>query len=819
MLLRYTIFAIAASLCSLSAFAQPNVTTGLTLEEYVNEILLGDGVEAFNITLTGSPTQIGFMQNAPTPPAQISEGLILSSAQATNVGCGTNADVPFGQGVSGDPDLLSVAQSVPPLIGQNFNVSSVNDICALEFDFVASGDSIKFNYFFGSDEYLTWVNTQYNDVFAFFLSGPGISGPFGAPAGYPDGAINIAILPGTNPPLPITISSVNNVLNNQFYINNQPNGNFCQNGVTTVLTAEAGGLICGETYHIKLAIADGTDSALESIVVIEAGSFSSNDVFIEATVPGAPADWQEFTLLEGCIDGLISIFRPNTNVADTVFLTVGGTATPGEDYVALPDFVVFGEGESTIEIEVITLFDGIEEGPETITVTYEYTNLCNEETVVSIELTIVDYAALEVDLPDQLLLCNEETAVLSAAPSGGFAPFNYTWSTGQTSSSITVGQNGSELITVVVSDYCGSEVNDTVDVLVPDQNLVDWTFQQVNAPTGFPVNTLLEGCVDGIITISRVNTTGTDTVNLVLGGEATMGADYETFDTELIFAPGQASISIELNTIFDGVGEGTEVLEITYVYIDGCDIEYTETITLDLWDYTTPQLDLPEALFLCEGETQVVSALPEEGYAPFNYAWSTGETTSSITVSGGDGSVFVDVSDYCGSEVSGDFLIDIPDPMVFPEDAQICLGGSIGLQPSGGEQPYTFEYATDSLVLENAEFTPLQMGNYTIVYIDACGVSGSSQLNVIICETSIPNIFTPNNDGVNDVFLIEGTQGFPNSRFEVYNRWGALVYESDNYQNNWRGDDLAEGVYYYIYLRSDGEKFAGHFTLTRTSRR
>ncbi len=808
--------ALIALCLSSATYAQFTVTSGLTLEEYVNDVLLGDGVEAFNITLTGTPDQIGYMQNAPNPPAQIAEGVILSTAFATNVTSTATTDVGFG-GVSGDPDLLSVAQSVPPLIGQNFNVSSVNDICALEFDFIATGDSIKFNYFFGSNEYLTWVNTQYNDVFAFFLSGPGITGPYGAPAGFPDGAINIAILPGTNPPLPITISSVNNNLNSQFYISNQPNVGFFQNGLTTMLTAEAGGLLCGETYHIKLAIADGTDTALESIVVIEAGSFSSNDVFIEATVPGAPDGWQDLTLLEGCIDGLISIFRPNTNVADTVFLTVGGTATPGEDYIPLPDFVVFEEGESTIEIEVITLFDGIEEGPETITVTYEYTNLCNEETVVSIELIIVDYFLPEVDLPDQLLLCNDETAVLSAAPTGGFAPFNYEWSTGQTSSSITVGENGSELITVTVSDYCGSEINDTVDVLVPDQNLVDWSFEQVNAPDGFPINTLLEGCVDGIITITRVNTTGTDTVNLVLGGSASMGSDYESFDTELIFTPGQESIQININTIFDGIGEGTETIEITYIYIDGCDIEYTETITLNLWDYTIPQLDLPDILFLCEGETQVVSALPEEGYAPFNYAWSSGETTESITVTGGDGAVFVEVSDYCGSEVSGDFLIDIPDPMVFPNDAQLCLGGSIGLQPTGGEQPYTFDYPSDSIAFENGEFTPLQMGSYTLVYTDACGVSGSSVLNVIVCETTIPNIFSPNNDNVNDVFLIQGTQGFPNSRFEVYNRWGALVYESDNYQNNWRGDDLAEGVYYYIYLRSDGEKFAGHFTLVRTT--
>ena len=98
-------------------------------------------------------------------------------------------------GVSGEPDLLQVANSVPPMIGQSFNVSSVNDVCILEFDFQPSGDFVSFNYVFGSDEYLTWVNSAYNDIFAFFLSGPGISGPYASPAGFPDGAVNIAQVP------------------------------------------------------------------------------------------------------------------------------------------------------------------------------------------------------------------------------------------------------------------------------------------------------------------------------------------------------------------------------------------------------------------------------------------------------------------------------------------------------------------------------------------------------------------------------------------------------------------------------------------------
>ena len=128
----------------------------------------------------------------------------------------------------------------------------------------------------GSQEYFAYENTQYNDVFGFFLSGPGISGPYSAPAIHPNGAINLAIIPNSNPPLPITISSVNNVtpINQQYFVDNQSGLSVIASadGLTTVLTAKA--LVqCNETYHIRLAIADGSDNALDSYVWLESGSF------------------------------------------------------------------------------------------------------------------------------------------------------------------------------------------------------------------------------------------------------------------------------------------------------------------------------------------------------------------------------------------------------------------------------------------------------------------------------------------------------------------------------------------------------------------
>lgn len=95
--------------------------------------------------------------------------------------------------------------------------------------------------------------------------------------------------------------------------------------------------------------------------------------------------------------------------------------------------------------------------------------------------------------------------------------------------------------------------------------------------------------------------------------------------------------------------------------------------------------------------------------------------------------------------------------------------------------------------------------------------------NVIDCEIIIPNIFTPNGDGVNESFEISGIQSFPNSRLLVLNRWGKVVYESENYGNPyWNGThyesgaELADGIYYYeLIVGRINEAHTGTITILR----
>ncbi len=90
---------------------------------------------------------------------------------------------------------------------------------------------------------------------------------------------------------------------------------------------------------------------------------------------------------------------------------------------------------------------------------------------------------------------------------------------------------------------------------------------------------------------------------------------------------------------------------------------------------------------------------------------------------------------------------------------------------------------------------------------------------VEIIELTIPNVFTPNGDGVNDLFVIRGIELFPQHRLVIFNRWGNEIYRSDNYRNDWNGGGISEGTYYYVLevktQNGRWQTFKGFITIIR----
>lgn len=96
-----------------------------------------------------------------------------------------------------------------------------------------------------------------------------------------------------------------------------------------------------------------------------------------------------------------------------------------------------------------------------------------------------------------------------------------------------------------------------------------------------------------------------------------------------------------------------------------------------------------------------------------------------------------------------------------------------------------------------------------------CQQADSIRVNVVDCPGTIPNVFTPNKDGINDTFFIDGIELTP-WRLEIYNRWGMRVYKSDFYQNDWKGDGLTTGTYYYMLSSNLLQKsYKGWVTIIR----
>jgi len=439
---------------SLMVFAQPTVTY-VTADQAV-QALLGPGVQYSNATFNGINTQLGQMTGMAGTNFQIADGVVIGCSDAQDI-------VPnyFGAAItpniSGDPDLLNVANSVPPLIGQFFSVSSVNNIASLEFDFVAIGDSLKFNYIFGSDEYLTWVNTTYNDVFAFFLSGPGITGPYSSPAAFPGGAVNIATVPQSNPPLPITISSVNNVLNTPYYVDNPGQGTapIQLNGFTTKLTASYD-LLCGETYHIRLAIANGSDQALKSDVILEEGSFTTGTTTaaVSSVIVNPAPNLPPNSILEGCVSGQANFTMPSClETGDTIQLIFGGTATYGIDYHTngVTEIIV---GQTTT-IDIIPIADTEVEPTETIIISGQFIceGMCDSVSV-STQIDLIDYQAVSIPQTSDFLICPGTSNTVNIGASGGYAPYSYAWSNNQVGASQTFSQGSAGTYTYSVIDYC-----------------------------------------------------------------------------------------------------------------------------------------------------------------------------------------------------------------------------------------------------------------------------------------------------------------------------------------------------------------------------
>ncbi|MFT4660900.1 MAG: gliding motility-associated-like protein [Patiriisocius sp.] len=780
----------------------------MTIEEYVNDFLLGEGVSAFNITFTGSEEQIGTISGLEGSVFPVESGLVLSSAH-----CGTDPTNPFENegittgAVSGDSDLLTVANSVPGLIGQNFNVGSVNDVAILEFDFIPNGDTMSFKYVFGSDEYLTWVNSPFNDIFAFFLSGPGISGPYDSPAGFPDGAINIAQVPNSSPPLPITISSVNDVLNTQYYIDNPNNTDISLNGFTDTLRAVSA-VTCGETYHIKIAVADGTDTALESVVVLEEGSFSS-DLAIQ-TVLELNIGTTTNILYENCGEGTLIFTRfGDLEASSVVELAVSGTGINGVDFTNIPNEVIFAAGDSIASIQVIAIADGIPEGIEQVIVDVTNTAIsaCGQTVTTQFIFSIYDDPeALALDGADYAIDCGD-SVLIGNTVTGGYGVYNFTW----TGNGVLLPQYQENIFYVSpgittqyilqVDDICNAgTIIDTFNVDVP-----------VYPPLEIDIDPSIElVCFDQVI----IN------VNSFSGGNGTY--NFEWYQDTLL-----------------GTGQSLNYTAITsnqlmVVLIDGCGLTATDVMQVNVPPVPII-IEMSEDQNICRGGFTEVSAAVSGGNPPYIYQWNASlENANMLTVHPLETQVFeLTITDQCFVNESNFTTVTVSEVEAMFSISKLDYYGievkNHTRSDNGGDVSYLWNFG-DGFV--STEFETAHM--YSDLSNHIISLSAISELG---CRDSvgveveapkpvyIPTSFSPNGDGINDLFFATGTN-LEEYEITIFDRYGRELYHSVDITEKWNGRGANNEEYYtnmavYNYIinyrpyQGERKKLMGAITVMR----
>ncbi|MBP7497664.1 MAG: gliding motility-associated C-terminal domain-containing protein [Bacteroidales bacterium] len=230
-----------------------------------------------------------------------------------------------------------------------------------------------------------------------------------------------------------------------------------------------------------------------------------------------------------------------------------------------------------------------------------------------------------------------------------------------------------------------------------------------------------------------------------------------------------------------------------------------------------PGFDLGKDTTLCNGKTLYLDA----GVGFKSYVWSDGSTSQTLAVKTG-GKYFVTVTDENGilykDSIKVNFLplpvINItltPDSVKFGSCTQIYVSGGAyySWQPSF--------YLSDTTIA-NPVACPYRSMNFYVKVTGAngCSIKDTVSVKVYDYDLFIPNTFTPYCACSNEKWEIRNIERFKGNSLKVYNRWGLLVYTAENYKNDWDGEGLPVGTYYYVlYLEKGGKPITGDVNLLK----
>jgi gliding motility-associated-like protein len=393
-------------------------------------------------------------------------------------------------------------------------------------------------------------------------------------------------------------------------------------------------------------------------------------------------------------------------------------------------------------------------------------------------------------------------------------------------------------IIIVISDM-GDPVYDSGVFLEEGSFNSNGVDVQIVTQTGD--STIIEGCTTADLFFVRPSNDLTDSlsVNVTITGTATLGVDFNSFTTPIVFLPGQDSIAIQISSIDDANAEGPESIIITAYSINACGDTIVTSGTI--WivepnvDVTVNSLSIPCPV----NSTFNMVAIPTAGFGPFSYSWSSGSANDTLVValnSSGNFSYSVTVTDFCnatetqtGTVNVGTF--DVAQFTASPVTGEIPLLVNFTNTSAGGNLFNWFfgdGNTAQTLTVSPVSNVYTNEGNYvaTLVVSNGQGCFDTTSVNIsafTLPNIEAPNVFSPNGDNINEFFSFINVKNVAKFECVIFNRWGNIMHTMDSLNDVWNGETdgqkAADGVYFYTFIASSNAgktiEGQGYFHLTR----
>ena len=457
-----------------------------------------------------------------------------------------------------------------------------------------------------------------------------------------------------------------------------------------------------------------------------------------------------------------------------------------------------------------------------------------------------DPLLLDIDLIllDSVLDCFGALTIIEAMISGGTPPYSINWSDGDTNQQRIIGSGYYEVEIIDANDCVA---NESITITEPGQLEILTTHSNITCSEGATANVTVIG---GVPPISYLWNTGdtTSTIDSLWGltywvlvtdscGMSvtdTISLDYYELTTLVYFddLTHIAEVEIEnsttlgpfeytwLNIFGDSIGNGeiSPVLckgtyfVVTYDMSNDCSV--TDTVLVDFSIYSSV-IDVATTTVYLDSNLWI--------FSPYTYLWSNGDTSRHADIC--PGNHWVEVTDINNCMFREDFIVE---PILITLDPASAIlecnleNIDVDLEVSaiGGVEPYSFEWWNGST--DNPINLGLMPGNFSVSVIDGNGcIEDTFFVVATMTSECVPNVFTPNSDGINDLWSLEDTFLYDDSKVSIYGRFGRLIFSSLGYHIPWngtnrQGNDVPDGVYFYsIEIGHGFDLISGTVTILR----